>query len=79
VQAQLQSAGIIGNRVVDAMPRGARLEDVWVQTSTRKGELSVQAETSGMTADKSCLESARSRQRGAKPSRNGRRSRKLKP
>jgi beta-galactosidase len=50
VQATLQSAGIIGNLWLDAMPRGARLDGVWVQTSTRRGELSVQAETSGMTA-----------------------------
>ncbi|MDQ3813958.1 MAG: beta-galactosidase [Armatimonadota bacterium] len=47
-QAQLQSAGLVGNVWLDAMPRGARLDSVWVQTSTRRGELSVQAETSGV-------------------------------
>jgi len=49
VQATLQAAGLVGHVWLDGVPRGPRLDDVWVQTSTRRGELSVQAETSGMT------------------------------
>jgi beta-galactosidase len=50
VAATLQSAGIVGNVWLDAVPRGPRLDSIWVQTSTRRGEISVQAERSGIAA-----------------------------
>jgi len=47
-KAQLSSAGIIGEVFLESRPRGAFVSDLFVKTSTRKGEISLEAELSGL-------------------------------
>ncbi|MEZ0298267.1 MAG: beta-galactosidase [Candidatus Methylacidiphilales bacterium] len=49
VDAKLQSRGLIGEVFLLSRPPGARIDDVWVQTSVRKNELAVQADVVGVT------------------------------
>jgi len=47
-KAQLASAGIIGEVFLESRPLGAYVSDVFIKTSTRKGEISLEAELSGL-------------------------------
>ncbi len=49
-KAELQSAGIIGDVILQSSPRAARLSDVFVRPSVRKKQLGLQVELTGATA-----------------------------
>lgn len=48
VDAKLESRGLIGEVFLISRPPGVRIDDVWVRTSVRKGELSVEADMVGV-------------------------------
>ncbi len=47
-KAQLSSAGIIGEVFLESRPLGAYVSDIFVKTSTRKGEITLETELSGL-------------------------------
>ncbi|HEX8834936.1 MAG TPA: hypothetical protein VF719_12080, partial [Abditibacteriaceae bacterium] len=49
VDAELKSAGLVGNVTLQSRPRGAYVSDVYVQPSVRKKQLGVDIELSGVT------------------------------
>ena len=49
-KAQLQSAGLIGEVFLESRPQGAHISDVFVQTSTRKGEIALEVEIKDLLA-----------------------------
>ena len=48
--AALESTGLIGDVIVSSRPKGAHLSDIFVQTSTRKKELKLEVEVTGVVA-----------------------------
>lgn len=49
-KAQLQSAGITGEVFLESRPSGSHISDVFVQPSTRKREIALDVEVSGITS-----------------------------
>ncbi len=47
-KAQLHTAGLIGEVFLESRPAGAHISDVFVKTSTRKGEIAVEVEVTGI-------------------------------
>lgn len=58
-KARLDSAGLIGEVFIESRPMGATVSDVFVQTSTRKGTLTLDVELQGISSSGSVNFTAR--------------------